>query len=95
MENIVKEFNIDQFQAGQFYKLKTQSFIVLDKRLVEMKRRPHMGELGDRELIVVQLYFVTNRKKDLRHVRRTMTETSFICYLNKLCPADRRELNLS
>jgi len=96
MEEIMKEFSIDHFQAGKFYKLKTQSFIVLDKRLISMNRwedrhRAHT----DKKIAVVQLYFVTNRKKDMRHVIRTMTETSFMCYLNKLCPADRRELNLS
>jgi len=93
----MKKFNIDQFQVGKFYKLKTQSFIVLDKRLIEMQHRgsPFVGDIIDKKIAVVQLYFVTNRKKDMRHVIRTMTETSFMCYLNKLCPDDRRELNLS
>jgi len=91
----MKEFSLDHFQAGKFYKLKTQSFIVLDKRYIEMKRSRFAPESVDRMMGVVQLYFVTNRKKDMRHVRRTMTEASFMCYLNKLCPDDRRELNLS
>ena len=91
----MKEFKIDQFQAGQFYKLKTQSFIVLNKSNIEMAHTsvpPSRADFGPRKVCLIHLYFVTNRKKDMRHVRRTMTEASFLCYLNKLCPDDRRDL---
>jgi hypothetical protein len=69
------KFKSSDFSKGQFYKLKAQSFIILDKE-----------SIGFFDLISV--YFVTCRNKKLKGKKKDFTSGGFEIYLNKLCPSE-------
>jgi hypothetical protein len=75
------KFDASDFEAGKTYVLKSQSFIVLSKKTARIERcsKP-------RDIDIFEIYFMTNKRKGLKHKVKTWTSTSFQIYLNKLCP---------
>ena len=79
------KYDASDFKAGEAYILKTQSFIVLSKKTARIERcsKP-------RDIDIFEIYFMTNRKQALQHKVKTLTQTSFQVYLNKLCPSEHK-----
>jgi hypothetical protein len=72
------KFKSSDFSKGQFYKLKTQSFIILDKKSI--------NGWFDR----ISVYFVTCRNKQLKGKKKDFTSGGFEVYLNRLCPSEHK-----
>lgn len=65
------KLDLAKLEVGAFYKMRSKSFIVVEKTQIDLPRRPHLGELFSRPIQTITVFYVSHHLSNLHQKLKT------------------------